>query len=434
MAIKERLLRELFAIENRLTHTSDVTDRVAKNSILQQLTIIRDLCCDGLPKEHWGNYVEIYDGMILAFKQMSKIESEAERAEIRSLIADILQKLVQQTKNENNFKKEIVFLPYKASMWDSLESVWQAATEDTEHCKAYVMPIPYADRNPDGSAAAWHYEGAEFPQNVPILDCNKIDLNEMRPDMIFIHNCYDANNLVTSVDERFYSTNLKNCTDKLVYIPYFVLGEIDPDNEEAVKGIQHFVLTPGVLNSDLVIVQSEKMREAYINVLIKNTNVSDRAFWEKRILGLGSPKLDKVAHAERKDFRLPKAWKKLLKGKKAVLYNTSLSSMLKYTENYCKKIRSVLATFKKQKDIVLWWRPHPLMEATFRSMHPELLKEYEKIVKDYKKAGWGIFDDTAELTRSIVWTDGYYGDWSSVVQLYEATGKTIMIQNVESYE
>ena len=36
-------------------------------------------------------------------------------------------------------KKEIVFLPYKASMWDSMESVWKAAAEDDE-CEVYVVP------------------------------------------------------------------------------------------------------------------------------------------------------------------------------------------------------------------------------------------------------------------------------------------------------
>ena len=36
-------------------------------------------------------------------------------------------------------KKEIVFMPYKASMWDSLESVYLAARED-ENCDAYVVP------------------------------------------------------------------------------------------------------------------------------------------------------------------------------------------------------------------------------------------------------------------------------------------------------
>lgn len=47
-------------------------------------------------------------------------------------------------KAENNVKHmpartEAVFLPYKASMWDSLESVWKAADEDP-NCDAYVIP------------------------------------------------------------------------------------------------------------------------------------------------------------------------------------------------------------------------------------------------------------------------------------------------------
>lgn len=35
-------------------------------------------------------------------------------------------------------RKEAVFLPYKASMWDSLESVWKAADED-ENTDAYAF-------------------------------------------------------------------------------------------------------------------------------------------------------------------------------------------------------------------------------------------------------------------------------------------------------
>lgn len=42
-------------------------------------------------------------------------------------------------------RKEVVFLPYKASMWDSLESVYLAAKED-EECDAYVIPVPYYDK------------------------------------------------------------------------------------------------------------------------------------------------------------------------------------------------------------------------------------------------------------------------------------------------
>ena len=63
-------------------------------------------------------------------------------------------------------------------------------------------------------------------------------------------------------------------------------------------------------------------------------------------------------------------------------------------------------------------------------MHPELLREYDEIVGAYRQDVWGIYDDTSELERAIVCTDGYYGDWSSVVQLYEKTGKPILVQYI----
>ncbi len=42
----------------------------------------------------------------------------------------------------------------------------------------------------------------------------------------------------------------------------------------------------------------------------------------------------------------------------------------------------------------------------------------------------GIFDDTADMDRAVVLSDAYYGDGSSVMQLYQQTGKPVMCQNV----
>lgn len=146
---------------------------------------------------------------------------------------------------ENSMKHDIqvqieaVFLPYKASMWDSLESVWQAADAD-KNCDAYVIPIPYYDRNPDGSLKKEHYEGEQFPEYVPITHYNTYDLEERHPDMIFIHNPYDDRNFVTSIHPSFYSDKLKQYTDCLVYIPYFVLHEVSLEHKSAVDSIKHF--------------------------------------------------------------------------------------------------------------------------------------------------------------------------------------------------
>ena len=208
-------------------------------------------------------------------------------------------------------KKEVVFLPYKASMWDSLESVWQAADADPG-CDAYVIPIPYFDKNPDGSFREEHYEGDQYPAYVPVTRYDEYDLETRHPDVIYIHNPYDECNHVTSVHPYFYSKNLRNYTDKLVYIPYFILGEIEPNNQAMIDGMKHFCFTPGTIYADRVVVQSENMRQVYINEYLKAAKEMglpgehvDRKFLEKKFLGTGSPKIDKVLNTRKEDLEIP---------------------------------------------------------------------------------------------------------------------------------
>ena len=131
-------------------------------------------------------------------------------------------------------KIEMVFFPYKASMWDSLESVWRAAAEDPE-CDAYVVPIPYFERNQQGELAVMHYEGDQFPDDVPVVHYMDYNLVERKPDVAFIHNPYDQYNHVTSVHPAYYVRELKKYVRKVAYIPYFVSPEPNPDSIEVQK-------------------------------------------------------------------------------------------------------------------------------------------------------------------------------------------------------
>ena len=429
MAIKERLLKQLNIVRDGLNamppfHSRDL------NAMRNALVQARDLCFQGLSSDRVSDYQDVYDGLLLAADQLA--EGAEDGQTIASLCQDLLQYLSGQTQKETSFKKEIVFLPYQASMWDSLESVWKAANEDKEHCNTYVIPIPYCDRNPDMTAAQWHCERGMFPKYVPTLDWREVNLEEWHPDVIFIHNAYDDQNAVTSVDSSYYSRNLKKCTDKLVYIPYAVEEEVQPGNEAIEEAISHRVLQPGVLNADLVIAQSEDTRQAWINILVRHTNVKDRAYWESRILGLGSPKIDKVLTSKREDFDMPEKWRKLIEGKKVILYNTSLGAMLQNSDKVCDKLRYVFDIFRNRDDVVLWWRPHPLMKSTIHAMRPQFEEEYLSIEKQYIEEGWGIYDDSSDLHRAICWSDAYYGDYSSVIQLYKKTGKTILLQDFDS--
>ncbi|HCT93167.1 MAG TPA: hypothetical protein DF613_17545 [Lachnospiraceae bacterium] len=336
-------------------------------------------------------------------------------------------------------RMEAVFLPYKASMWDSLESVWKAADEDPD-CDAYVIPIPYYDKNRDGSFGEMHYEGDQYPDYVPITRYDEFDFQSHHPDMIFIHNPYDEYNYVTSVDPFFYCKNLKQFTEKLVYIPYFVLGDIDPEDKNAVEGMRHFCTTSAVIHADKVVVQSEKMRQIYINVMVEEMGEHTRKYWEEKILGIGSPKFDRVLSAQEEEQEIPEEWQRIIKKpdgsrKKIILYNTSVAALLQHEASMLEKMKDVFRVFREnQEEVALLWRPHPLIKATIASMRPGLWEAYEELREEYLAEGWGIYDDTPDVDRAIAISDGYYGDGSSLVQMYQKTGKPVMIQDVDIRE
>lgn len=348
-------------------------------------------------------------------------------------------RIENSVKNDIQVRTTAVFLPYKASMWDSLESVWKAADEDPT-CDAYVVPIPYFDKNPDGSFREMHYEGNEYPKYVPITSWETYDLAAEHPDMIFIHNPYDEFNHVTSVHPAYYSKVLKNQTDLLVYIPYFILGQANPDDKEEIEKLEHFCMVPAVIYADKVIVQSKKWKKFYIDVMIRTMGNDTRQVWEKKILDLGSPKMDKVFATSRDTVEIPEEWLKVIEKpdgswKKIIFYNTSVSALLQHSEKMLEKMEHVFRVFQEnQNEVALLWRPHPLIRATIESMRPQLWMAYEKVVKAYIDEGWGIYDDTADINRAIALSDAYYGDLSSVVQMYEETGKLILIQGFEQDE
>ncbi len=381
----------------------------------------------GLIEQYCEMLYQIYDG----FSQNRPVNPNK--------VCKNLQKQLKRIRNSADtdipIRTEAVFLPYKASMWDSLESVWKAADADPA-CDAYVIPIPYYDKKPDGSVREMHYEGEDYPDYVPVTDYRAYDFEKRHPDVIFIHNPYDNANYVTSVHPGFYAEQLKQYTDLLVYIPYFILGEISPENDTAIEGMKHFCTTPGVFHAHRVIVQSEDMRQGYLKVLTEVTGERTRGYWEEKILGLGSPKVDKVMAVERDQVEIPEAWRPVLEKpdgsrKKLIFYNTGVSALLQHDEKLLVKMRDVFRTFKEhQDDVALLWRPHPLIKATIESMRPKLWQEYEQMVEEYRAEGWGIYDDTPDMDRAVVLADAYYGDGSSIVQLFRKVGKPVMYQDV----
>lgn len=318
-------------------------------------------------------------------------------------------------RNDIKLRREMVFFPYKASMWDSLESVWQAADADPD-CDAYVVPIPYYDKNPDGTLGAYHYEGNSLPVDIPIVHYDTYSFEERRPDAVFIHNPYDYANHVTSIDPRFYSAELKKYTECLVYIPYYATAGGMSEGQ---------AWCPAYDNADYIVIQSEKYRGFF-----------DKSIPGEKLLPFGSPKFDSVIHKCQNPPEPPEEWKlsdeqmEKLKSGKVYFYNTSINGMLGNTETFLKKMRYVFDTFKGRDDACLLWRPHPLLDSTFSTMRSAYKPQYDALKKEFKDSNIGILDETPDIESAIALSDVYIGDsGTSVTSLFGVAGKPLFIFN-----
>ena len=162
------------------------------NKLCSDNLAVLEECADGVENKE---YLELLD----KFKEsVSKINLE-DAAEFSKRLKELISESVIY---------KVVFMPYKASMWDSLESIWMAADKD-ERCEALVVPITYYELDSNRDKKNKINERDLFPEYVNTINDEEYDLENDLPDMIYIHNPYDNTNLVTRVDSRYYSWNLK---------------------------------------------------------------------------------------------------------------------------------------------------------------------------------------------------------------------------------
>lgn len=310
---------------------------------------------------------------------------------------------------------EVVFFPYKASMWDSMESIYLAfkARKDVH---VYLVPIPYYNRKNDGTVESLYCESNLFPDDEKITDWRAFDVAKIKPDIAFIHNPYDDGNYVTTVDPRFYSFELKKNVDCLVYCPYFSTVGMIPKGQSLCKAYFY---------ADYILTQSEYQADTY-----------DSAIPKEKFLTMGSPKFDKVIRLSQERIsdpdkfysRVPAEWRRKCAGKKVYFYNTSLTGMLGNTPTFFDKMEYIFRTFTRKKDALLLWRPHPLFEDTLKALRPAFYDRYLSIIQGFLDSDIGILDDTPDISTSVAFCDAFIGDGgTSVTSLFVVAGKPMFI-------
>lgn len=422
----EKLINTIFEAHGQIKKYIEQRNFIAALDILEECQKAAILVGNKIESSEGEEFVTVQrlqEYCEIVFRIYEKLSQSGDVKNINSIqvFKNLKKSLIaveNSVKTDIQIETEIVFLPYKAAMWDSMESVWMAAEEDPS-CKPYVIPIPYFDKNSDGSLNKMHYEGGRFPVYVPITKYDEFDLKEHHPEIIVIHNPYDEYNLVTCIHPFFFSGNLKKYTKKLVYIPYYVVPGKLPE---------HFILNSGVVNADLIFVQSDFIRMQYIDVLGKNKFYQKGHLLEEKIISMGSPKTDKILSFQIDKNELPQEWKQRVKGKKVIFFNTNVNLMLQNNEYFIQNLFRIFHIFEEyQNDFVLLWREHPLTIETLDSMRPGLKNDYLNLRLEFQEKQWGILDTMPDPHFAMALSDGYFGSGGSLVTIYSVTGKPMMI-------
>ena len=333
------------------------------------------------------------------------------------LTADCGRKLeeIRRHVKQTDVQIKIAFFPYKYTMWDSLESIWRAACKD-KRCECQVIPVPYYDKGEDGKLEEMHYEGESFPEEVPVLDYRDYSIDAENPDIVYIHNPYDEYNKVTCIHPAFFMDHLKKRGAVMVYVPYYMASACDK-----IENLGIFYRTKGAVQSDFIVLQSDKLKEAYAYCGID----------DKKILVTGSPKIDKICELKKLNRKGIEKWQPIIKDRKVLLFCSSINDLLS-DDNWIFQTNTVIDRILSDQSLALIWRPHPLLFQTLQMMKKDWMEEYQKLYEKIEKAENGIVDEKEDSGESLMVSDGMIGDFSSLVLQYTFLEKPALLLRGDS--
>ena len=361
------------------------------------------------------------EALYAIYEQLLPENEKVEFTNVVRQLDDILQAIAENIL----CRKMILFLPVLAKDWDSLHVLWQEYAED-ELCDVYVAPLPYYYKDYDGSPRKVCYEAAEFPEDVHVVDYNILTpeyLEMLHPEVILIQNPYDSWNSAISVPDMFYSENIRKYTDKLIYVPPFTLEEYSKRNEREYSNMNYYVTMPGIVYADEVMMQSENMRQMYIEKLVEFVGNETRDVWEQKVSVFNILECEKECNTSDVECILENRADSTqnIVTKKKMLYGISLGAYMGDIEAARSKIERNLKIFEEHKsqiDLTVWVFPDN-----------EKSKELCDYINSVLKKDLGRILERGTECSPLDY-DAYYGDGMPLVMKFRDAGKPVMVQDI----
>lgn len=368
-------------------------------------------------------------------------------------------------------RKEILFLPIGYREWKGFEKVYRKYLNTD--IDTYVVPLPLLTKDPLGQVEVSEEklrEGLQierYPADIVYGDWQTYDVSQHCPDIIYIQNPYDTENPYLTVPPQYYASALRKYTDKLVFMPFRDTGEFGEKDGPDLYNLKHYAAAPGVIYADEVIVQSENIKNHYVDALMnlvkesmyasdKGTDVSPSAgndivkpcidcerlhkdIWQSKIrvrnnqtdAAVGNDEFDSNKSTE-SQMVVEKQNDRTTK--KRIIYCIGANELSEHGDVLIEAVINRLETFKEN---------YARIETTI-TLYPADRQQWKIVNSELSEKIFGLIDKELsagtldklnlipkEADDTALEYDAYYGDSSPLVPAFVMQKKPVMIANYE---
>ena len=404
---------------------------------------------------HYGDYNVIKKGVAghdyPSFEGQRKNLEAATGAQLPRFKFDASLLTIERNITSNSSgRRRILFLPIGPREWSGFEATYNKENSDPD-TEVLVVPLPVMPKNCVGEitmsdaeiAAADRLE--EYPDDLPLMSWTEYDLEQHRPDTIYIQSPYDAENPYLTVPPYFYAENLIFYTKDLVYIPIGPVADFTESDIPDLNIMDFYVTMPAVVLADRILLHSETLKAHYVNKLTDFTgDDSTRSIWERRIsvisdLYIPTTQSSRISLA--KELSVPDE-NSVITGAaahKRLLYCISSYELYEHPDVFSDAVASRLEILKNTSDrlkVSVCLYP-PIVTTAEQSIQSENtnseLDNFRQIVRNAAATTDFPVDsfDIASADEFVSGFDAYYGSSSPLVPIFVAQKKPVMIANYE---
>ena len=414
----DRVLSMLPELQQMAVDLGNLTEKVKGEYMPSSVRAVEALqeYCDAV----YGFYTDV-NGMLDENQIYDPISFDA-----AAKLKEVLEALVPCISECLLKRRTVVFFPTGAKQWKGFEQVYRRERE-REDTDIYIVPLPVLFKDIYGRVTASEEEirtasgRKDYKAELILYPWERFKTGLLRPDTIYIQDPYDGENPCLTVPPAFFASKLKECTEELIYIPAFKTGEFSGQDINDIYNMKHYVTAPGVIYADKVFLQSENIRQLYIEKLTEFAGEDTRALWEEKLSVndwlYSSQETAEPGNCNKKD-------------RKKLLYVIGLNEISEHPEDIADKVKDRLETFREHGEgIEVTVGFFPGDRELWQQVSEKLTNAIDKLIEAALKEGGFLAGKVSEADMAAAADnyDAYYGSASPYVPLFTGRRKPVMI-------